>query len=392
MGKVYYNQADPRWANHPYPSQELPGATIKSGGCGVTCAAMVVSSSKEIVRPDTMGDIARQNGFRPNGGTAWELFPYVAQRWGLETREVRSSYEALEACKDGYFVVILCSAGLWTTGGHYILAVGARGDQIEIFDPYLYAGKFNRYGRHGKVSVEGNSCFVQIDTFKQNSEAHAFFAYKITSDTPAPEPAAPAVKYVNTKSLNLLVRNAPGGDVIGSLAKGTQVLVYEESDGWSRIGDGKWVSSGYLSDSNPNAGHVTKTMHVINVSTVLNVRNGVGTSSPKIGTLNNNTEVVVDGSQDGWYHITSPIIGWVSGDYLADGGSAGNNVDRGTVGQLKRFAYDTTIYEKSNLSGTKWNYLRLTQVKILANISGGVDKVYVVKTKRIGYVNIGVYQ
>ena len=59
MGKVYYNQADSRWASHPYPSQEFPGATIKSGGCGVTCAAMVVSSSKEIVRPDTMGDIAR---------------------------------------------------------------------------------------------------------------------------------------------------------------------------------------------------------------------------------------------------------------------------------------------------------------------------------------------
>ena len=143
MGKVYYNQADPRWASHPYPSQELPGATIKSGGCGVTCAAMVISSSKEIVRPDTMGDIARENGFRSNGGTAWGLFQYVADRWGLETREVKSSYEALQACKDGYFVVILCSAGLWTTGGHYILAVGARGDQIEIYDPYLYAGKFN---------------------------------------------------------------------------------------------------------------------------------------------------------------------------------------------------------------------------------------------------------
>ena len=389
MGKVYYNQADPRWASHPYPSQELPGATIKSGGCGVTCAAMVVSSSKEIVRPDTMGDIARENGFRPNGGTAWELFPYVAQRWGLETREVRSSYEALEACKDGYFVVILCSAGLWTTGGHYILAVGARGDQIEIFDPYLYAGKFNRYGRQGKVSVEGNSCFVQIDTFKQNSEAHAFFAYKITSDTTAPEPAAPAVKYVNTQSKNLNVRNAPNGDVIGSLPKGTQVLVYEESDGWSRIGDGKWVSSSYLADSVPSG---NRTMHVINVSSHLNVRSAPGTNNDVVAHLSNDTEVVVDGEQNGWYHIISPANGWVSGDYVSDGGSTGPNMDRGTVGKLKRFAYNTTIYERSNLSGKQWSYLPLTQVKILANINAGVDKVYVVKTGRVGYVNIGVYK
>ena len=47
--KVYYNQADSRWANHPYPSRELPKATIKSGGCGPTCAAMVVSSFKETI-------------------------------------------------------------------------------------------------------------------------------------------------------------------------------------------------------------------------------------------------------------------------------------------------------------------------------------------------------
>lgn len=389
MGKVYYNQADPRWANHPYPSQELPNATIKSGGCGVTCAAMVVSSCKEVIHPDTMGDIARQNDFRPNGGTDWDLFPYVAQRWGIETREVRSSYEALQACRDGYFVVILCGAGLWTTGGHYILAVGSRGDQIEIFDPYLYAGKFNRAGRQGKVSVEGNSCFVQIDTFKQNSEAHAFFAYRITGEPPAPEPSAPASKFVNTQSKNLNVRNAPNRSIIGSLPKGTQVLVYEERDGWSRIGDGKWVSSSYLADSAPSG---NKTMHVINVSSHLNVRSGPGTNNDIVAHLSNDTEVMVDGEQDGWYHIISPANGWVSGDYISDGGSTGPNMDRGTVGQLKRFAYNTTIYERSNLSGKQWSYLPLTQVKILANINAGVDKVYVVKTGRVGYVNIGVYK
>lgn len=387
MGKVYYNQADPRWASHPYPSQELPGATIKSGGCGVTCAAMVVSSSKEIVRPDTMGDIARENGFRPNGGTAWGLFQYVADRWGLETREVKSSYEALQACKDGYFVVILCSAGLWTTGGHYILAVGARGDQIEIYDPYLYANKFNSRGRQGKVSVEGNSCFVQIDTFKQNSEAHAFFAYKINSDAqPAPEPSAPALKYVNTQSKNLNVRNAPGGDVVGSLPKGTQVLVYEERDGWSRIGDGKWVSSEYLSSTPPQT---SRTMYV-RVNSVLNVRSGPGTGNSIVGQLGNGTAITVVGESNGWYQISAPVSGWVSGDYVSSSG--GGSVGRNTVGQLKRFKGNTIIYENSNLSGKQWNYLPQTQVKILANVSSSVDKVYVVKTGRVGYVNIGVYK
>ena len=185
MSKVYYNQTDSRWKNHPYTAPGYPNATTGSSGCGPTCVAMVVSSTKEVVRPDVMCDISKENGFRVSGGTAWGLFPYVAQRWGLETRSVKSSYEALQACKDGYFVVISCGAGLWTTGGHYILAVGANGDNIEIYDPYLYSGKFNQLGRQGKVNVQGNSCWVQIDTFKANSNAQAFYAYKVSGASSA---------------------------------------------------------------------------------------------------------------------------------------------------------------------------------------------------------------
>ena len=151
MKKIYYNQADSRWAKHPYPSRELPKATIKSGGCGPTCAAMVVSSFKETIKPDKMG---------------------------LKTKTISSSYEAFEACKNGYFVVILCGAGLWTTGGHYILAVGVKDNKIEIYDPYLYSGKFNIYNRKGKVEVKDNSCFVDINIFKQYSNARRFFAFK----------------------------------------------------------------------------------------------------------------------------------------------------------------------------------------------------------------------
>lgn len=66
MSKVYYNQADPRWANHPYTC-DVDGyrdKTIKSSGCGVTCGAMIISSCKETIYPDAMGDIAMANGYR----------------------------------------------------------------------------------------------------------------------------------------------------------------------------------------------------------------------------------------------------------------------------------------------------------------------------------------
>ncbi|MBQ3423493.1 MAG: SH3 domain-containing protein [Romboutsia sp.] len=384
MGKVYYNQADPRWGSHPYPAPGYENATVASAGCGPTCAAMVVSSCRETIRPDTMCDISKENGYRVSGGTSDGLFSYVAQRWGIEMKVLHSSYEAHQACKEGYFVVICCGAGLWTTGGHFILAVGANNSDIEIYDPYLYAGKFDRYGRAGKVNLIGNSAWVNIDVFKANSNAQRFYAFKVDS-APIPEPIIdPQIKYVNTQSLNLNVRNAPGGDVIGSLPKGTQVLVYEEYSGWSRIGDNKWVSSDYLSSSKPVT---SRTMYVNTQSLNLNVRNAPGGSV--INSLAKGTEVTVVAEQNGWSQITSPVNGWVSSEYLADSQPSSG---RHTEGQVKRFKDNTVIFNNSNLTGTRYNYLPNTSVKILENVSSSVDKIYVLATGRVGYVNINAYK
>lgn len=387
MGKVYYNQTDSRWKNHPYTAPGYENATVGSSGCGPTCAAMVVSSTKEIIRPDTMCDISKQNGYRVPGGTSDGLFSYVAQRWGLEMKRVYSSYEAHQACKEGYFVVICCGAGLWTTGGHYILAVGANGNDIEIYDPYLYAGKFDRNGRQGKVNLVGNSAWVNIDVFKANSNAQRFFAFKV-GNTPTPAPSSdPQIKYVNTNSLALNVRNDASGNaaIVGSLPKGTQVLVYEERNGWSRIGDAKWVSSAYLSSSKPV---VAKTMYVNTSSANLNVRDRDGGNV--IGSLAKGTSVTVVAEKNGWSQITSPVSGWVSSSYLSASRPGGSS--RHTVGQIKRFKGNTTIFSNSNLTGTQYQYKANTSVKILANVSGSVDKIYVQATGRTGYVNINAYK
>ena len=252
MKACYYNQKDSRWANHPYASANHPYATVGTSGCGTTCAAMVVSSCRETIAPDTMSDISKENGYRGLEGTSDELFGYVANRWGIEMKRLHSSYEAHQACKEGYFVIICCAAGLWTDGGHYILAVGANDTDIEIYDPYLYNGKFDRAGRQGKVRLDGVSAWVEINTFKSSSNAQSFFAFKITeggtsSNNPTPEPTQTNITaWVNTTSKPLNVRASAGGDIIGSVAKGTQVTIHETSGSWARIDQG-WVSLSYLS-------------------------------------------------------------------------------------------------------------------------------------------------
>lgn len=397
MSKVYYNQMDSRWRNHPYPgnSSAYANKTCGTSGCGPTCAAMIVSSCREIVKPNQMCDISKQNGHRPDGGTADSLYPYVAQRWGIEYKRLKSSFEAHQACKEGWFVVICCGAGLWTTGGHYILAVGATDTDIEIYDPYLYNGKFNSSSRRGKVRLDGNSAWVNINAFKASSNARTFFAFKVAQDVVITEPVQhsdPKVKFVNTSSANLNVRNNPNGSVVGSLPKGTQVMVYAEDSGWSKIGEGKWVASSYLSDSNPVQVQqpVVKTMYVNTSSANLNVRE---TANGKVtGSLKKGTEVVVADESNGWSKITAPVHGWVSSKYLSSNGAASKPASiPNTVGQIKKFKGATTIYSRSNLTGTRYQYKANTSIKILQNVSGSVDKVYVNLTGRVGYVNKNSY-
>lgn len=394
MGKVYYNQLDSRWKNHPYPaSGGYQNKTVGSSGCGPTCAAMIVSSWKETVTPDKMCDISRENGFRVPGGTSDNLFPYVAQRWGLEYKRVSSSFEAHQACKEGWFVVICCGPGLWTDGGHFILAVGANDTDIEIYDPYLYSGKYNINGRAGKVNLIGNSAWVEINTFKANANAQRFFAFRASGNNqPQPTPSyQPTIKYVNTSSANLNVRNAKNGTVIGSLRKGTEVTVYEDSDGWSKIGEGKWVSSQYLATTKPSQPAQTSTVMKVKTNGAnLNVRQQPSTSAKVVGSLANGTTVTVLSQSNGWAQIDK---GYVSASYLV---STTTNTpaptSRGTVGQTKVLKQASKIYKNSNKSGTVYDYKANTTVIIQQNTTATLDKVKVKQTGRIGYIDISMYK
>ena len=310
MAKVYYNQMDKRWASYPYPHENHPYATCKSAGCGPTCAAMVVSSSKEVVTPDVMCQISLDNGYRSSNGTSDGLFSYVAERWGLETKRVNSSYEAHEACKQGYFVVIACGQGLWTTGGHYILAVGANDNEIEIYDPYLYDGKFDIDGRKGKVRLDGVSAWVEINTFKANSNAQRFFAFKINEEEIVPDPVVPTEKeaWVNTQSKPLNVRKTPGGEIIGSLEKGTKVIIKEQNGNWSLVNQG-WVSTSYLTYVEPNS---NKIAWINTNSKPLNIRKTP--NGEIVGSVAKNTKVTVYAIENGWAKIGENS--WVSNQYL----------------------------------------------------------------------------
>ncbi len=204
------------------------------------------------------------------------------------------------------------------------------GDRLKIYDPYLYAGKFNVSTRRGKATVEGNTVYVEKETFRTYANYSQFFAFEnnredTKENTNSNISTATYTRYVKVNS-SLNVRSGAGINYsyIRSLYNGNKVVVYEEVGNWSRIGENEWVCSDYLTNSN------------------------------SIEATNNN--------------------------YV-----------KNTVGEYRKLKSTTILYSNSDLTGTKYTYLPNTTVKILKNISSTVDYVYIKATNRYAYINIYAY-
>lgn len=135
-----------------------------------------------------------------------------------------------------------------------------------------------------------------------------------------------------------------------------------------------------------NTNVVTATYNrYVKVNTSLNVRSGPSTNYSIVGRKYNGDKVTVYKESSNWSNIGANQ--WVSSDYLTDSNVQVPN----TVGQYKKLKSTTTLYSNSNLTGTRYTYLKNTKVKILQNVSSTVDRIYVPATGRYAYVDNSAY-
>lgn len=180
MNRVYYNQADKRWANHPYTSKNHPSATVKSGGCGATSAAMIVSSLRQTIYPNQMADLFKTNGLRALEGTDQKAFEWIAKKYDLKVKKTLYIADAVECLKRGGMCVAYCKANsLFSTGGHIIVLSEIRGNNLVVYDPYLYNNKF-KSGKRTCVKVNGVEAIVSVDNFKKNCN-YTLYCYESTA-------------------------------------------------------------------------------------------------------------------------------------------------------------------------------------------------------------------
>lgn len=390
-GLTYYSQIDSRWSNKMYSSLNNQTQTVGSSGCGPTCASMIVTATKGAITPDRMSDLFVQYGYRSsNNGTYWSAFRAVADEFNIGYIETSDINGALQLLKKNHYLVASCGNGLFTTGGHFIVLTKLDGNTIEVYDPYLYAGKFETSTRRGKAIVNGNVVYVTVENFKAYANAQRFFCYTYDGSNVAINQSQPVVtanytRYVNAKT-GLNIRNTPNGRRIGGLSYGAQVSVLETSGNWSRIHQG-WVSSEYLVSTTPSI----QTQNIMGRTKKLSSAS-ILYSNPNLTGFRYcykaNTTITI------LQHISSVVdkirvnqtgrVAYINNKNYSDATII-------TVGQYKRLKRNTILYSNSNLSGTRYHYLPQTQLKIIRNISSEVDYVYIIKTGRYAYVKNDAY-
>lgn len=333
-GLTYYSQLDNRWRYNMYSSVGDSSQTIGTSGCGPTSAAMVVSSIKGNITPDTMANLYTQYGYRSaNQGTYWSAFKWTADVFDIGYSECYKLDDAVAKLKDNHYIIASCNQGLFTYGGHFIVLTGVEGDYIKVYDPYLYNGKFDVASRRGKATVQDNTVYVSIENFRAYANYQKFFCFK------------------NDRT---------------DIKENTTTTVVTDN-----------------TTSNVNAVNYQVR---ITANTGLNIRAGASTSYNRIGGYSKNSIVTILAESNGFGKTDK---GWISLAYTSRDINT-LNINK-TVGQTKKLARASILYSNSNLTGYKYNYKANTTITILQNISSNVDKVRVNVTGRIAYINNNNY-
>ena len=128
----------PHFLQTDYSNIPYGGGSIASSGCGPTCFAMIASylTGNTITPPDAIAWCGNSY-YKPNVGTYWSYFQAAASHFGCGTVTQTSDANAvLQALSEGHPVISSQRAGLFTSGGHFIVLRGITANgKVLVNDP-----------------------------------------------------------------------------------------------------------------------------------------------------------------------------------------------------------------------------------------------------------------
>lgn len=172
---MYYNQND--YPKTAYPAPGYENATVKSGGCGVVCASIIVEELTDHSFPPTKSaPYSIEKGARVSGGTDMKrLGQAVAQDFGISFETTNDLNKLKSHIKQGG--IAACNAGgdrsgykgVFSSGGHYVVAMKYREEGPLLWDPGLYSGKYQKSYRSA-VTVSGNDLYAPWKVLEKDCE------------------------------------------------------------------------------------------------------------------------------------------------------------------------------------------------------------------------------
>jgi beta-N-acetylglucosaminidase/uncharacterized protein YgiM (DUF1202 family) len=220
-----------------------------------------------------------------------------------------------------------------------IVAKLSKGTEVTVYSESKGWAKIKANGKDGYVSADF------LSTIRPEMDSKPSIPEKTTT------------KYVNVSSGSLNMRNKPSesASVIVKLARGVEVEVISESNGWSKVkaygGEG-YVSTQYLSATKPGSlpglnpdGEENTLVKYVNVNdgSSLNMRSQASASASIIAKLVNNTAVTVYSESNGWSRVTANgKTGYVSTQYLTVKAPEGPGSSNGSIIRINK-EYDLTM-------------------------------------------------
>ena len=129
-------QNDPKYSSYTFPVHS--GSSIAANGCGIVSTTLVIQYlTGKKVSVQTVATWADNNGHSNGIGSNGTLFPAAAKKWKVgTTKTTKNLNTVIKALQNGRPVISYQGAGLFTSGGHFIVLTGVDSKgKIHVNDP-----------------------------------------------------------------------------------------------------------------------------------------------------------------------------------------------------------------------------------------------------------------
>ena len=301
----FYKQADSRWAKKKYKCTDGGYASVGTAGCGPTSVANVVSALIKPIRPYTVFKYACQKGYMTsNSGMYRSAIPKLLKHYNIDPVEIlprnsEGKKKLKSYLKKNYWAIAIMGPGIWTRGGHYILA--------------YYVDSNNRvYISDSASSAE----YRQKNTFENFWDQQKDVSWLVVNPkkyvsktiTNTSSVAKSYTLYTNNNKANIRKGRGTKYDIVATIKKRNKtVKVKNLKNGWWQIASGIYKGK-YISENNLSK-YKTQTITYQTLYT-MNVREGYTTSSKIISKVNKGKTIKSTKQKGNWAYVPSKK-GWV---------------------------------------------------------------------------------